>query len=136
MSTPCLIGIERPHGRVESVYCHWDGYPSGVGATLATHYASKAKAEEIIKGGSMSSLGHRYMTQDELDTIPMNERYDYAGKHDLTTTYKQWRNEDAPAMYHNLEEFVKFDDGTAYHYLFKDGGWWMYNGFDDYGVLM
>lgn len=136
MSTHCLIGIERPHGRVERVYCHFDGYPSGVGATLAAHYASKAKAEEIIKGGNLSSLGHRYMTQDELDTIPMADRYDHSSKHGLSITYKQWRNEDSPSKYCELAEFIKFSDGTAYHYLFKDGRWWMYNGFDDHGVLM
>ncbi len=39
------------------VYCHWDGYPKGVGATLLKYYNSKAKIKELLLRGDMSSLG-------------------------------------------------------------------------------
>jgi hypothetical protein len=37
MSTRSRIAIENQNGSVTSVYCHFDGYISGVGKTLEKH---------------------------------------------------------------------------------------------------
>jgi hypothetical protein len=68
MATRSRIGIENQDGSVTSIYCHWDGYPSGNGKTLVQHYRDRSKVEALIALGSISSLeesiecpeGHTY----------------------------------------------------------------------------
>jgi hypothetical protein len=37
MGTRSRIGLEDPEtGTVRSIYCHWDGYPEGVGQRLSS----------------------------------------------------------------------------------------------------
>lgn len=38
------------------VYCHWDGYPDGVGAELLTHFKDYNSVLNLIIGGSCSSI--------------------------------------------------------------------------------
>lgn len=62
MSTRSRIGIirERPEGKapiVESIYCHFDGYPEGVGQTLLDHWTSEEKINELMALGDLSALG-------------------------------------------------------------------------------
>jgi hypothetical protein len=57
MATRSRIAIQHENGPIESVYCHWDGYPKGVGATLLEHYTDKNKVAELISLGSLSVLG-------------------------------------------------------------------------------
>ena len=38
------------------IYCHWDGYPSGVGAELKKHFKDYASVLNLIVGGSCSSI--------------------------------------------------------------------------------
>jgi hypothetical protein len=56
MATRSRIGIELEDGAIRSIYCHWDGYPSGVGATLTVHYTQREKVLELISLGDISSL--------------------------------------------------------------------------------
>ena len=56
MATRSRIGIELEDGSIKSIYCHWDGYPSGVGAKLAVHYRQREKVLELISLGDISSL--------------------------------------------------------------------------------
>lgn len=54
-----------------SVYCHYDGYLSGVGSMLALHYNSQELAEKLVSHGDLSSVdescekpeGHSYDNQ-------------------------------------------------------------------------
>jgi hypothetical protein len=57
MATRCRIAVARPGGAFESIYCHWDGYPSGVGRVLLDHYTDPDKVEALIALGDLSSLG-------------------------------------------------------------------------------
>lgn len=57
MATRSLIGIEHEDGSISSIYCHWDGYPEGVGATLVKHYLKQEQVEALVKAGDRSSLG-------------------------------------------------------------------------------
>ena len=57
MATRSRIAIQYENGPIESVYCHWDGYQKGVGATLLEHYTDKNKVAALISLGSLSSLG-------------------------------------------------------------------------------
>jgi hypothetical protein len=63
MSTRSRIAIENQDGTVDSIYCHFDGYLSGVGKTLFNHY-DQEKLEKLLELGDISSLG-----ESTIDTI-------------------------------------------------------------------
>lgn len=39
-----------------AIYCHWDGYPTGVGLTLRDHYNSTGQIDTLLTYGDISSL--------------------------------------------------------------------------------
>jgi len=55
MGTRSFIAI-KDNDTIKGVYCHWDGYPEGVGAVLNEHYNDAERAKELISKGDMSSL--------------------------------------------------------------------------------
>ena len=57
MSVRSCISIEHANGSVSSIYCHGDGYLSGVGLTLHTYYKTTAKLKPLINLGDLSYLG-------------------------------------------------------------------------------
>lgn len=57
MSTRSMIALQKEDGTLEAVYCHYDGYPAGVGKTLREHYQDLDKVRALIRGGGMSCLG-------------------------------------------------------------------------------
>ena len=57
MATRSFIITPTGDSLFRGVYCHWDGYPEGVGATLAEHYTDDEKIDRLVKLGSLSSLG-------------------------------------------------------------------------------
>lgn len=59
MATRSFIIVANPKGDYTGIYCHWDGYPSGVGRTLSEHYTQPSKVRDLIRLGSLSSLGER-----------------------------------------------------------------------------
>lgn len=56
MATRSRIAIEKEDGSVESIYCHWDGYPSHNGQVLLDFYSDREKAQALIDLGDISSL--------------------------------------------------------------------------------
>jgi hypothetical protein len=56
MATRSSIARRTATG-VESIYVHWDGYPDGVGATLAAHYTDPQKIDALFALGDLSRLG-------------------------------------------------------------------------------
>ena len=59
MSTRSFICKSLPNNTIVGVYCHFDGYPSGVGATLSTHYATDERVTALLNLGSISQLQPR-----------------------------------------------------------------------------
>jgi hypothetical protein len=54
-----MISINNEDGTYDAVYCHFDGYPEGVGSvgdTLHKHYVSEEKIKQLIAGGDMSCI--------------------------------------------------------------------------------
>lgn len=56
MSTRSAIARQNPDSSVDVIYCHWDGYLTGVGLELVGHYSTKAKLDRLIKLGNISTL--------------------------------------------------------------------------------
>jgi hypothetical protein len=63
MATRSRIASENQDGTVDSIYCHFDGYISGVGKTLFNHY-DQEKLEKLLELGDISSLG-----ESTIDTV-------------------------------------------------------------------
>lgn len=108
MATRSRIGILQKDGTVKSIYCHFDGYPSGVGETLMENYDTKEKIEELLNLGDLSSLG-----LDIEDSIFYNR--------DREEDWEQVK----PANHINEEKFIKDAQGcwAEYAYLFKEDEW-------------
>ena len=108
MATRSRIAIENQDGTVDSIYCHFDGYLSGVGKTLFNHY-DEEKLEKLIELGDISSLGDG--TED-------------------TIAYHRDRGEDFySASYSNVEELIEegFSSGVNYIYCLTKDGIWLVN---------
>ena len=98
MGTRSRIAIREDNGTIRSIYCHWDGYPAGVGRTLLESYCSVEKLGELMDRGDRSDLG-----------ASPEEGSAYAD-----------RGEDVPAlMSAGLPELNKIDCGEEYVYLYE-----------------
>lgn len=100
MSTRCRIGIVQKDGTIKSIYCHYDGYPEGVGATLQKYYNTRKKVEKLMKLGDISSLGKEY--DQELSKL-------------------NWKRYDDNLSDKDKELLKKLDDGD-YTVTYKDRG--------------
>lgn len=56
MSTRSRIGVLEADGTVTSIYCHFDGYLRGVGATLLESYSDGRKVRALMRRGCISVL--------------------------------------------------------------------------------
>ena len=56
MSTRCAIAIKRDPNHYDAIFCHFDGYPDGVGATLVKNYTDVDIANALISLGNIESL--------------------------------------------------------------------------------
>lgn len=107
MGTRSTIGIKTEDGTIKAIYCHWDGYPEGVGAGLVAHYNNKKQAEALIALGSFSSL------QDTLNETQASAYGTDGDKARTFTDEKDW-----------LENF---NSGEEYFYLYTEGEGWKYS---------
>jgi hypothetical protein len=79
MGTRSTIALEFADGTVQQVYCHWDGYLSGVGAELVSDYSDPFALRDLIDGGDMSSIGSPYTERgEELYVRKFRDFNDYA----------------------------------------------------------
>ena len=56
MATRSSITIKNVDGTRRSIYCHWNGYPDGVGRILKESYNTTKKVNALINLGDISSL--------------------------------------------------------------------------------
>ncbi len=87
MATSSTIWIKTEKG-FRGIYCHFDGYNSGVGEMLRTHYTDKSKIENLINLGSLSYLEPKF-------EIPagISHSFNHPAK-DITVAYHRDRGED------------------------------------------
>lgn len=77
MSTRSIIAVEKDNGKYLAVYCHYDGYPDGVGKMLVENYSDYDKALQLVKHGNISSLdkdilkvdGHSFGSKADGQTV-------------------------------------------------------------------
>lgn len=111
MATRSFIATKNFDGTITGIYCHYDGYPSGVGKTLTTSYTDPTTIDELIGLGSISSLG---------DTLTETVAYsrDRGEKHEGSTEYKNESDMLANAW---------SDLGAEYAYVWGGSSWETYD---------
>lgn len=144
MSTRAYIFTETDTGSYKGIYTHFDGYFSGVGATLYGNYNDKHKVDRLIQLGDLSALGatiepskavKRFgfdaMLSSEYLALPLEEREqlkkdNYSG--DYTIAYHRDRQEEFKQIeYKNIVDLVdnlQMGYGMIeYIYLFINNKW-------------
>ena len=129
MSTRSRIGLKRADDSIESIYCHFDGYPEGVGKILKEHYDTLNKVKELLKLGDISTLGTFY--DEELAKqawnqwdLPDEERKKLREKtKNLTLPYKDRGEKGVSSrvdsnIYRYIEQIG--NSGEDYTYLFQE----------------
>lgn len=123
MGTRSRIGVQNADGSITSIYCHWNGCPSGVGAMLLAHYSDPEKARALVALGDISSLRKNVAP-------PEGVAHSYVEPlHDVTVAYGRDRGEtDVEAKKDNGEDY--FLDRTKecwgeYAYLLSTSGRWL-----------
>lgn len=95
----------------ESIYCHWDGYPQGVGVTLRDNYHNGVAAGQLMTIGDISSLR---------DTVveTQQEAYKLRGDENVDAKIFRWKSE-MIEYYRNMS--------CEYGYLWEDSKWQCYS---------
>ena len=99
MSTRSYIGTLKEDKQVFFVYCHFDGYPTGVGRTLREYYDRPEDVINLLSFGNISSLAStiedtvfygrdRQETNQELTEVAYDEFLPSAGSEDSGVDYK------------------------------------------------
>jgi hypothetical protein len=114
MSTRSTISIQTPEGNIRSIYCHYDGYLSHVGALLHTYYNTEEKVNTLIDLGSLSSLGEKLIPNPD---APHSFVKPQEG---VTVAYHRDRGEEL-----HIARLISIHEinSQEYNYIFKEGAW-------------
>jgi len=124
VSTHSFIGIEdETTGKIKGIYCHYDGYPDGVGYELKTHYRDEDKIRSLVALGSISALrahlGDKHAFAD----------LDAATSHQWTTAYHRDRGEEL--VISEYDDLYSIDNGGGYQYAYVyTRGCWLYKSYE------
>ncbi len=128
MSTRSRIGLMLEDGTIKHSYCHFDGYPNGVGHTLVENYSEIEKVEELLSFGDMSFLSPKI--------TPEGEHSFGNPEKNVTVFYGRDRGEsDVDSVTTSMDEYlsVKYSSCIDYQYVFTGGHWWVYDNNDKSG---
>ena len=121
MSTRSFICKSLPNNTIVGVYCHYDGYPKGVGETLANHYTTDERVEALLSLGSISQL-HPRLVPNLGDTHTFNNP-----AKNVTIAYHRDRGEDMhTTTFSSLDvmvENVAHQLGVQFVYIWDSNEW-------------
>ena len=127
MATRSAIGYKTPEGKVRAIYCHYDGYPAGVGRTLENHYQEARKVAQLVELGDASVLEPKLFGT-------ANHSFDTPDG-DVTVFYGRDRGETGvdTREFETVQDFVDYytSSGCEYFYL-RTASEWIYH--DRYNV--
>jgi hypothetical protein len=120
MSTHSNISVKTEKG-YETIYCHFDGYPSYMYPMLRDWYGTEERAKALVALGDASSINKRLVpSQDSGHSFDSPEK-------DVCVFYHRDRGEPwryvAPGMYSKQEAVSCYNS-----YIFEDGEWHVYIG--------
>jgi hypothetical protein len=106
MATRSRIGLKLEDGTIKHSYCHFDGYPHGVGHTLVKHYSDIEKVKELLSFGDMSFLAPK-VTPDGIHNFDNPEQ-------DVTVFYGRDRAEaDVDSVTTSIDEYLSVNSLNA-----------------------
>lgn len=105
MSTRSRIAFDFGNGNVDSIYCHYDGYPDGVGSILYFYYNDAERARVLCQCGNISVLKSDLCSSSKIDD---DEPYKFNSLEDL------------------LDYFKESDQEYLYVYNVKKKSWYYY----------
>ena len=113
MSTRSYIGTLKEDKQVFFVYCHFDGYPTGVGRILREYYDGPERVARLLSFGNISSLATLID-----DTVFYGRDRQETNQEQKQTTYDEY-----------LPSTGSEDSGIEYRYLFDEYSeeWSCYN---------
>jgi hypothetical protein len=124
MSTNAGIAL-RSGETFQTIYCHWDGYPSNMLPILREHYNSTELAAKLISYGDASYIAAKL----EPDPSRPHTFESFQSQEDVCLFYHRDRGDSwhqcQPSCYTGRELFSQpaFD----YIYIFEDGQWNAYD---------
>jgi hypothetical protein len=109
MATRSFIARYNPDTNdYTTIYCHWDGYPEGVGVTLRDHYTTDAKVKFLLDNGDISSLR---------DTVVETTEESYKNRGDRNTDSRTFNyRSEMMDYYRNM--------WCEYGYIWENSGSW------------
>ena len=122
MSTRSNVGIlDNDTGKVEGIYVHYDGYPSGIGKVLLKHYDSGERVQALIDLGNASYL------EPEMSK-PKGHSFNKPVK-GYSVFYGRDRGEEGneSQKHKNLDAYLDYQDWTDYVYYYdfdKEKWYW------------
>lgn len=129
MSTRSTIALLQEDGTFLAIYCHFDGYPAGVGQTLHDHYQDEAKIKELMALGDISILAEEIGEKHPFDwyhDIP-SEQQDSHPWNKWCLAYGRDRGEEdfKARRFVNISELNMHLAGSdcEYFYLYSKGIW-------------
>jgi hypothetical protein len=119
MATRSTISVQDNDGKIKTIYCHWDGYPSNNGRLLLENYDSIDKVNDLISLGDISSLREKPFpnpTKPHSFDIPQA---------DVVIAYHRDRNEELCIDEYSTKEEIR---GEEYDYIFIGEKWYVREG--------
>lgn len=122
MATRSTIAVETQDGRIQQVYCHWDGYLDNNGKILIEHYKDWSKAIALVAMGDLSSLRKE-----------LGKKHDFDARYDADDERKQWttfygrdRGETGceAKTFENFEVYRQNHQYEEYEYVMRSNGEW------------
>lgn len=110
-STICVFDGSQWHG----IYCHWDGYPAGVGAALLRLAPDLETALRLVSKGDVSSLAEA-QSLGEINYYTERSKWDDNSENETDV--------DA-VVCDTLQECLEYIGKQQYNYHFKDGIWYV-----------
>lgn len=121
MSTRSLIIRKNEEGKYESIYCHWDGYPTCNGVILYNHYNNPERVKKLISLGNLSSLNAFIEPDDRVEVkhsfgTPQTDTCVFYGRdrHEENTEAK---------VFDTLSKALNQDCWQEYAYVYENNEW-------------
>jgi hypothetical protein len=122
MSTRSTIAIKQGD-KVTAIYCHFDGYKEGVGATLDNYYQDTDKILSLMELGNLSVLSQEIGEYQDFNNRDARvEEWCLAYGRDRGETGQEARTFDSVADW-----MANFNSGEEYYYLYREGIGWKYS---------
>jgi hypothetical protein len=125
MATRSTIAKVERDGSVTSIYCHWDGYPANNGKLLLENYQDEQVVNDLLAGGSLSSLGkvigEKHPFDWRSDDAEAEKKYGAMCLYYHRDRDESW-DRTQPSEHASLAEFLA-TDREEFTYLWTPEGW-------------